>query len=771
VQLNSPQSQSFSHLEYGLNPHTQRAHGPKPFNMLINKAISFIGKLQQERLPTALHVLRRMWIVQEEVSESGQLEVRKVFPRDLSSRGALLENCRARVMMPAQPFLVSVGGVMSKSKLSLICLVILLALPSMSFAQKGSKGAPPVVSSITPTSATAGGPGFALTVSGSNFSTGSIVLWNGSSITTTYVSATQLQGTIPGGLIAAAGTAQVAVYTPGRSGGTSNLVAFTINPATTTTTTTTTTGTPLAITTTSLPVGTAGTAYGQTLAASGGTAPYVWSAISGTVPPGLTLSAAGAVSGMPTTAGSYAFTAQVADSASHTATYPYSMVISTAPLAIATTSVPAGTAGSAYITALGASGGTPPHNWSATSALPPGLAISAAGAISGTPATAGSYAFTAQVADSASHTAAYTYSLTVAPSTVSTTPFFQCSDVSCWGTGATNPNVSLVSNPAPVSYLPSTAVAFHYHICGLPAPPTLSYTPGGALDQTTYYVKITAVDTTGETTPSAEVGLTVPAGNLLVVTLPPPQPDKITGINIYVGTASGGETLQTWPAIPQASVWTMPETGLVAGVAPPTTFTITDCGGASQDTNVWLSTVFTGVNSIYVRAYVYLPSAQPNDSNVSNSQFVQRKLIWLADSTSASSNLGNYQVILTSFSAMNGYYLPNSVQPALVEQQTPSGACPGTMGMQYINSTISQNAWHEIELYLNLSSPGTANGTATVWVDGAQIYTSSTLNLRNTCSTPITFAAFGEQANRYKYNSLDEYRYFNNIAIGTSYIP
>ena len=208
---------------------------------------------------------------------------------------------------------------MSKSKLSLFCLVILLALPSMAFAQRGSKGAPPVVSSVAPTSATAGGPGFALTVSGSNFSTGSIVLWNGNSITTTYVSATQLQATIPGTRIAAAGTAQVAVYTPGRSGGTSNLVAFTINAASTTTTTTT--ETPLAITTTSLPAGTTGTVFSQALAASGGTAPYVWSTTSGAVPPGLALSSAGAVSGTPTTAGSYAFTAQVADSASHTATY------------------------------------------------------------------------------------------------------------------------------------------------------------------------------------------------------------------------------------------------------------------------------------------------------------------------------------------------------------------------------------------------------------------------------------------------------------------
>ena len=356
---------------------------------------------------------------------------------------------------------------MSKSKLSLICLAILLAVPSMALAQKPSKGALRSISSIAPTSATAGGPGFTLTVNGA-FSTGAIVLWNGNSLSTTYVSMAQLQATIPSALIGAAGTAQIAVYVAGRSGGTSNLVAFTVNPASTTTTTTT--ETPLAITTVSLPVGTAGTVYSQALAASGGTAPYTWSTTSGAVPPGLTLSSAGAVSGTPTTSGSYAFTAQVADSASHTATYPYSMVISTAPLAIATASVPAGTAGSPYGTTLAASGGTPPHNWSATSALPPGLAISAAGAISGTPAAAGSYAFTAQVADSASHTAAYTYTLTVAAPTTttpSTGPVFQdgmeSGNFSAWDSVWNATDVTVQSS---IKHGGNYAAQIHYYICG-----------------------------------------------------------------------------------------------------------------------------------------------------------------------------------------------------------------------------------------------------------------------------------------------------------------
>jgi hypothetical protein len=66
------------------------------------------------------------------------------------------------------------------------------------------------------------------------------------------------------------------------------------------------------------------------LAASGGTSPYAWSISSGALAPGLTLATAGGISQTPTTAGSYAFTARVTDSASQTSTYTYSLTIAAA---------------------------------------------------------------------------------------------------------------------------------------------------------------------------------------------------------------------------------------------------------------------------------------------------------------------------------------------------------------------------------------------------------------------------------------------------------
>ena len=87
----------------------------------------------------------------------------------------------------------------------------------------------PVLTSLSPTSATAGGAGLTLTINGSNFVNGASVLWNGSSRTTTFVSSTQVTATITASDIATAGTASVTLSNPAPGGGTSAALTFTIN--------------------------------------------------------------------------------------------------------------------------------------------------------------------------------------------------------------------------------------------------------------------------------------------------------------------------------------------------------------------------------------------------------------------------------------------------------------------------------------------------------------------------------------------------------------
>src|SRR5439155_20337915 len=86
----------------------------------------------------------------------------------------------------------------------------------------------PGLTPLTPSSATAGGADFTLTVTGTNFVVASQVQWNGVARTTTFVSGTQLTAAIPAADLATPGTASVTVFTPTPGGGTSSAQTFTI---------------------------------------------------------------------------------------------------------------------------------------------------------------------------------------------------------------------------------------------------------------------------------------------------------------------------------------------------------------------------------------------------------------------------------------------------------------------------------------------------------------------------------------------------------------
>src|ERR1017187_7343749 len=86
----------------------------------------------------------------------------------------------------------------------------------------------PALTSLSISSAAAGGPGFTFTPTGTGFASGSTVLGNGRSRTTSFSSATRLTATIPASDLATAGTAPVTVVNPTPGGGTSNALTFTI---------------------------------------------------------------------------------------------------------------------------------------------------------------------------------------------------------------------------------------------------------------------------------------------------------------------------------------------------------------------------------------------------------------------------------------------------------------------------------------------------------------------------------------------------------------
>ena len=91
----------------------------------------------------------------------------------------------------------------------------------------------PTITNISPNTKDSGGSGFTLTVNGTNFVSGAIVKWNGSSRTTTFVSNIKLTASIPASDIASSGTANITVNNPTPGGGDSNTQTLTITePAT-----------------------------------------------------------------------------------------------------------------------------------------------------------------------------------------------------------------------------------------------------------------------------------------------------------------------------------------------------------------------------------------------------------------------------------------------------------------------------------------------------------------------------------------------------------
>ena len=167
----------------------------------------------------------------------------------------------------------------------------------------------------------------------------------------------------------------------------------------------------LTLTTTSLLGGTVNVAYSAAITATGGTTPYIFSGTG--LPAGLSINAAGQISGTPTAAGTFTIAATVSDASSPVQTKTSNVTIAIAQPALAlTTSLSGGTVNVVYSAAVTATGGTTPYNFSGTG-LPAGLSISTAGQISGTPTAAGNFTISVTVFDASSPVQTKTGNVTI----------------------------------------------------------------------------------------------------------------------------------------------------------------------------------------------------------------------------------------------------------------------------------------------------------------------------------------------------------------------
>ena len=268
------------------------------------------------------------------------------------------------------------------------------------------------------------------------------------------------------------------------------------------------------------PPGWTHTVYGDTLTESGGTAPFTWSVSSGSLPAGISLSADGNLSGTPTATGTSSFTVQVTDANNQTATEATSITVS-AGVSTTFAAPPGAVVNTAYTDTLTATGGTTPYTWSVNAgSLPPGITLTSAGVLTGTPTAAGSYTFSVNVVDANNGIATTSITLVVAPTLSLSFPAPPSGTVgtaytdTLTATGGTTPyswSVSAGTLPAGITLNASTGV--------LAGTPTVAGT-------SSFTIKVTdassqaATEATSITIAAGPLTITVPSSAVLPSTSP-----------------------------------------------------------------------------------------------------------------------------------------------------------------------------------------------------------------------------------------------------------
>jgi hypothetical protein len=344
----------------------------------------------------------------------------------------------------------------------------------------------------------------------------------------------------------------------------------------------------LQISTTSLPDGKVGVAYSQSLAATGGTPGFTWT-LTGTLPAGLSMNAAGQITGTPTatgTSGPLAFKVTDSGSPAQTATVNLTLTIAPATLAITTTSLPAGKVGVAYSQSLAATGGTPGFTWTLTGTLPAGLSMNAAGQITGTPTAAGTsgpLAFKVTDSGSPAQTATVNLTLTIAPATLAIT------------------TTSLPDGKVGDAYSQTLAatggtLGYTWTLTGtLPAGLTMngsgviSGTPTAAVKNAALTFKVTDSGSPVQTA-TVNLTLTIAPGTLAIATKS--LPDGQVGVAYsQTLTTTGGTPTFTWSitsgTLPagltlNATTGVISGTPTVAAANASRTFSVTDSGSPAQ---------------------------------------------------------------------------------------------------------------------------------------------------------------------------------------------
>lgn len=348
-----------------------------------------------------------------------------------------------------------------------------------------------------------------------------------------------------------------------------------------------------------------------------------------------------------------------------------------------------------------------------------------------------------------------------------------------------------------------------YLLCGVNIPPalTLSTVAGGSQGARTYYVQYTYVASSvntyaGQTLPSVEQTISVPANQLLYVTSPAAA-NGLASYNLYISATQGGENLQTSGTNITIGIdWTEPVGGLSTGGATPPT-TNAACGQSHDTAGVpggiqpqgptWyydfaqsqpppLQT--QGLSHVFVRGFVKF------HANAGEQQPIQRKLFYLKDpGLGAGCGASCWHVVACGAPGGTFWYLLDngigtawgSLPSVSWDTNAPARpsqfACPNNSNCTTVTYYWVFDQWYYIEVEVQANTPGQSDGTLRMWIQGIgvdpapiQIIEVLNYNVRGTNTSGIIRYGIGNQADRLGYRVIDEERYWDDVVVGDAYI-